>query len=155
MRKAKKPLVLAVSVFVTTGLLYSSLCNLSCALLNCSPLSQAKMAEPPEPSGHCHQATGESDSREASTPKQDNDQDSDQGDKHHSGPGNCSAHLESSGLMPSGVSGAVVRSHTAQPPAVVPSAAAYAGFIDPPSRYAESRPFRSPPKRAVISVYRI
>ena len=143
MHRARNPLALAVSVFVTAGLLYSPLCDLSCALLNCSLLPITKMAEPSEPSGHCHQAAGEGET-EGQAPAEQRDE-----------PGDCSAHFDSPGLMPSGVSAAVTRGHDSQPPAVVPSALAYAGFIDSSSKYAESRPFRSPPKRAVISVYRI
>jgi len=140
MRRAKNPLVLAVSVFVTTGLLYSPLCNLSCVLLNCSVSPKARMAEP---SGHCHQADDEPEAKEQAP-----------ADRREE-PGNCSAHFDSPGLMPSGVSAAAMRSQDMQPPVVIPSASAYAGLIDSTSRYAESLPLRSPPKRAAISVYRI
>ena len=148
MQTAKNRLALLASVIAVGVLLYSPLCSLSCAASDSSLLPKAKVAKQNEQSSHCHH-------------HQDSEEQSTKSNRHssvpvrHQGSSDCPTHTDSIALLSS-----VVRTPTVVHHGVPHVVAAfhepfYSSFDDIAAKFAEGRPFRSPPKRAVISVYRI
>lgn len=54
MRALNRPIAVAVAVILTVGLLYSTVCDTSCALFGCSPIAQSNIAQSSDPHAHCH-----------------------------------------------------------------------------------------------------
>jgi hypothetical protein len=54
MRALNRPIAIAVAVILTMGLLYSTVCDTSCALFGCSPIAQSNLAQSSDPHAHCH-----------------------------------------------------------------------------------------------------
>ena len=147
MRTAKKRPALIASVFAILGLLYSPLCALRCASSDCALLTTRKVADQPEQSRHCHHQ----DSEESSTNPQ----------QHPGAPaprndsGDCPSHTDAIAILSSAVKAPAVLHQVAPPVIADLPITAYFSFDGFAAKFAEGRPFRSPPKRAVISVYRI
>ena len=142
MHTAKNPLALVASFIAIGILLYSPLCNLSCAAADCSLLPRTRVAKETKQSSHCHQ-------------HEDSEQQTDQHPNSPECPNDCPTHtdaiaiLSSTAKAPAAVQQSLQRIIAALPETPIFS---YEGF---PAQSAGGRPFRSPPKRAVISVYRI
>lgn len=148
MRSARNRLGLVASVIAIAVLLYSPLCRLSCAASDCASLPKTKAAKPEEQSGHCHH---HQDAEEQST---DSRQETDAPGPHKD-QGDCPTHTDAPAVLSSAVK-APAGLHQGAPPSVVAlPITAYFSFDGFAAKFAEGRPFRSPPKRAVISVYRI
>ncbi len=47
-------IAIAMAFVLTTGLLYSAVCDTSCSLFGCSPVAQSNPAQPSDPHAHCH-----------------------------------------------------------------------------------------------------
>jgi hypothetical protein len=54
MRMPSSFIAIAMALILTTGLLYSAVCDTSCSLLGCSPVAQSNLAKPSDPHAHCH-----------------------------------------------------------------------------------------------------
>jgi hypothetical protein len=140
MRAERTRLALLPSAISLAVLLYSPLCGLSCAAFDCSPdQTTIKSAERREESRHCHQEQQSTDSN-APEPPQDS--------------GNCPAHTDTIAVVSSVVRVPTLLLQSAQAVSVIP-----AGFSSPrrveAARTADGGPFRSPPRPALTSVYRI
>jgi hypothetical protein len=140
MRAAKHSIAIAISITAIAWLLYSPLCNLSCALPMAEPLQQ------PEQPAHCHkkadsQKQRSSDRQSRSTPHR------------HDGSDNCASHADAA-LLPAARSNAPL-DVAAQAQAVEPAAPLNVLFDEARSARDLSIASHSPPGRAVISVLRI
>ena len=147
MHAAKNRLALVASIIAIGVLLYSPLCSLSCAASGCSVLPKMKVATQNEQSSHCHHHHSE----EQST---NSNQRSNIPERHRES-GDCPTHTDAIALLSSAVKAPTVVQQTSQPVAAPLPEAFYSSFDSFAAKFAEGRPFRSPPKRAVISVYRI
>jgi hypothetical protein len=147
MRTARNPIAFVSSVIAIGVLLYSPLCSLSWAS-DCSLLPKAKVAKQQEQSSHCHH---HQDSEEQSTKSEDHSS----APKQHRDSGDCPTHTDAIAVLSSAVRLPIVVQQNVQPDfAALPETfcVSFDGFS---AKFAENRTFRSPPKRAVISVYRI
>ena len=148
MHTARNPLALLASVIVIGMLLYSPVCSLSCAASDCSLLPKAKVTKQKEQSGHCHH---HQDSEQQSTKSNH----SSNAPERHRDSGDCPTHTDAIALLSSAVKAPTIVHQSVQPVVATLPKAFYFSFDDFAAKFAEGRPFRSPPKRAVISVYRI
>jgi len=148
MRTVKNTLGMVASVTAVVVLLYSPLCSLSCAASDCSSLPKTKAAKHSEPSSHCHH---HQDSEEQST-ESHHDSNAPNPDRD---PGDCPAHTDAIAILSSAVKAPTVLHQSAPPVIAALPATLYFSFGEFAAKAAAGRPFRSPPKRAVISVYRI
>ena len=148
MRTARNPIAFVASVIAIGVLLYSPLCSLSCAASDCSSLPKKKVAKQKEQLSHCHhhqdseEQTAKSD-YPSNAPEQNRDS------------GECPTHTDSIALLFSALRLPIVVQQNTPPVVTALPEAFCLSFDGFPAKFAEGRPFRSPPKRAVISVYRI
>ena len=144
MGTAGKRLGLVGSVISLGVLLYSPLCSLNCATSDCSLAQKTKVAEHSEKTGHCHHGQDSQQPAEStsSIPKPPSDS------------GHCPVHADAMALLSSSVKAPGLH-QSAQPVVAVLPEALNLPFDASAAKAADGRPFRSPPKRAVISVYRI
>jgi hypothetical protein len=147
MRSARNPIAFAASVIAIGVLLYSPLCSLSCFASDCSLLPKTKVAKQNEQSSHCHH---HHDSEEQSA---ESHQDSNAPEPHRDS-GDCPTHTDAIAILSFAVRApSVVQQSLAQLAALAETpSVSFDGFA---AKFVEGRPFRSPPNRAVISVYRI
>lgn|SRR5512143_985426 len=146
---AKNRFALIASIIAIGVLVYSPMCTLSCAASDCSLLPKTKTEKQTKPSGHCHQHQNteehptDSDSQ-SNAPEPERDRDSN----------DCPTHTDAIALLSSAVKAPTVVQQSLPLVAAIPETpyVSYDGFA---AKFAEGSPFRSPPKRAVISVYRI
>ena len=148
-RTAKNRFALLASIIAIGVLVYSPLCSLSCAASDCSLLPKTKTAKQNAPTGHCHQHQNEeqqpTDSRsQHNAPEPDRHRDS----------GDCPTHTDAIAILASAVKAPAVVQQSLPLVAALPETS-YVSFDGFAAKFAEARSFRSPPKRAVISVYRI
>ena len=54
MRTLNRPIAVAMAFILTAGLLYSAVCDTSCSLFGCSPVTQSNLAQSSDPHAHCH-----------------------------------------------------------------------------------------------------
>jgi hypothetical protein len=54
MRAPKIPTAIAVTAILTAGLLYSTVCDTSCALLGCASIFRLNPSQSEDPHAHCH-----------------------------------------------------------------------------------------------------
>lgn len=174
MRTARKPIAFMASVIAIGVLLYSPLCSLSCAASDCSVLQKAKVAKQKGQSSHCHQhqdpeeqSTEHHDAKDSeglSTESHHDAKDSEgqstesrqeSGAPEHRDSGDCPTHTDAVAILSSAVKAPSVLQQNVQPMIAVLSETFNFSFDGFASKSAGGRHFRSPPKRAVISVYRI
>ena len=144
MHAAMNRLALAVSVRAIVGLLYSPMCVLSCASSDCFLLEATKVAKESQQASHCHHKGSE---EQSSTPE------------HHptspqNNSGNCPAHTDGIAVLASLIKAPIVLQQNVRPiaAALEPACFSLDGLA---VKSGVVRSFRSPPIRAVISVYRI
>jgi hypothetical protein len=142
---ARNTLAATASLVAILGLLYSPLCVLKCDFSDCSPLPIANLAADSEQPGHCHRSSTEkqsSDQPDRGVPRPVNDSD------------DCPAHADMTALLSVSIRMPAVTglSSTLLVDASPSRAHSFEGSAVGSS---ERRSFRSPPKRAAISVYRI
>lgn len=145
MHTAKNRLALLGSVIAIGLLIYSPVCSLACAISDCSMFPKTKIAKQNEQSGHCHKQKG---SEQPPTESHSN------APERHRDSGDCPAHIDATALLSSAVKAPTAVQQSFSPVAALPETS-YVSFDGFAAKFAEGRPFRSPPKRAVISVYRI
>lgn len=148
MRAARNRLALIASVISLGVMSYSPLCSLSCAAYDCSLLPTTKVASHSEKSGHCHQSDDSEQQPTESQPESN-------APEPHGDSSDCPAHTDAIALVSSAVKAPTVVQQSVQPVVSALPGAFYVSFDGVAAKFAEGRPFRSPPKRAVISVYRI
>ena len=148
MHTAKNRLALLGSVIAIGLLIYSPVCSLACAASDCSVLPKSKVAKQKEQSSHCHH---QQDSEEQST---ESHQESNAPEPQRDS-GDCPTHTDAIAILPSAVKAPSVLQQNVQPVFAVLSETFYFSFDAFAPKSAGGRPFRSPPIRAVISVYRI
>lgn len=146
MRAAKNRLTLAPALVAVMGLMYSPLCVLSCALSNCSSLEAASSPKESQQSSHCHR-------------QQPKDQPAPLGNHHNprlprKDSNRCPGHSDGVALLSSPGKASTALQINVQPIAA-PSETSYSSAYSFAVGSRGARSFRSPPKRAVISVYRI
>ena len=147
MHAAKNRLALLGSVIAIGLLIYSPVCSLACAASDCSFLpTTTTSAKQNEQSGHCHK---EKDSEQSPTQSHSN------APEPHRDSGGCPTHTDAVAILSSAAKAPTVLQPNAQPVFAVLSETFYFSFDGFAPKSAGGRPFRSPPKRAVISVYRI
>lgn len=149
MSTARNRLALVASVISLGVLVYSPLCSLSCAASGCSLLPKTKIAKQNEQSGHCrrHQDAEQhaTDSRpQSNAPEPDRNRDS----------GDCPTLTDAIAILSSAVKAPSVVQQSLPLVAALPETS-YVSFYGFAAKFTEGRPFRLPPKREVISVYRI
>ncbi len=148
MQMAQNKFALLASVIVIGVLVYSPICSLSCAASDCSllPKTTAKQNEQP---GHCHKHHDAEqhppDSREQSNAPEP---------ERHKDSGDCPTHTDAIAILSHAVKAPSVVQQSLRPVAALLETS-YVSFNVFSAKFAENRSFRSPPKRAVISVYRI
>ena len=54
MHTPSRPVAIAMAFILTAGLLYSAVCDTSCTLFGCSPVTQSSLAQSSDPHAHCH-----------------------------------------------------------------------------------------------------
>src|SRR6266404_79323 len=146
---AKNRFALLASVIVIGVLVYSPICSLSCAASECSLLPKTKTAKQSERSGHCHQH------KEAEQHPTDSRQQSNAPEpERHKDSGDCPTHTDAIAILSHAVKAPSVVQQSLRPVAALLETS-YVSFNVFSAKFAENRSFRSPPKRAVISVYRI
>ena len=146
MQLAKNRLALLASAIVIGVLVYSPLCSLSCAASDCS--LSPKTAKQKDQPGHCHQH------QDAEHPMDSRSQSNAPEPERHKDSGDCPTHSDGTAILSSTVKApAAVRQSL--PPVAVLADVSYVPFDGFAAKSPEGRSFRSPPKRAVISVYRI
>ena len=128
------PLVLVFSL----GLMYSQVCNVICALSNCSAPATVRRAATVEPAGHCHQEQ---------SPSQ-KDQPSD--DQHE-----CPAHASAVSILPSQTISTAVSHHAWQTAAAELVSSFDILFDFAGSGADRGGHFRSPPRRPLFTILRI
>ena len=146
MHTAKNRIALLASVIAVLLLVYFPVCSLSCAISDCSLLPRTKVTKQNEQSSHCHQ-------------HRDSDQQPTESHPHSNAPEppgdsrDCPGHNDAIALL-SAKTPIVVQQSVQQAIAALPDTVAFSdqGLA---AKSADGRSFRSPPKRAVISVYRI
>jgi len=148
MQSVKQSVTGFVTVVVTAGLLYSPLCNLKCALSDCSLSAAATPADKSRQSGHCHHDTGSE--NDPSEPQEDAPS-----PPHHNDSHRCPLHADVTALLPSWA-GSAVATHQQAPVVVVDSSI----FSNLPlgeiaADVGRGSSLRAPPKRESLSVYRI
>ena len=145
---AKNKFAWLASIIAIGVLVYSPLCTLSCATSDCTLLPKTKTAKQTEPSGHCHSHQDEEQPTDShsqpNAPEPDRHRDS----------GDCPTHTDAIAILASAVKAPAVVQQSLPLLAALPEAS-YVSFDGFAAKFAEVRSFRSPPKRAVISVYRI
>ena len=146
MHSAKNRLALLGSVIAIALLIYSPVCSLACAASDCSLLPKTKSEKQNNQSGHCHK---QKDSDQPPPESQSNAPDP------HRDSGDCPTHTDVVAILSSAVKASSVLQPNVQPVFAVLSETFYFSFDVFAPKSAGGRPFRSPPKRAVISVYRI
>lgn len=164
MRTASKPIAFLASVISIGVLLYSPLCVLSCAASDCSAFSKSKVAKHKKQSSHCHHRQQDSDAQSTES-HQDSKDSEEQSTESHQEPnapepqrdsGDCPTHTDAVAILSSAVKApTAVLQQNLQPIFAILSETLYFTFDSFASKSAGGRHFRSPPKRAVISVYRI
>jgi hypothetical protein len=175
MRTASKPIAFLASVISIGVLLYSPLCSLSCAASDCSVLPNSKVGKQKGQSSHCqpqqdpeerstehHDANGSEghsteshhDATSSKGHSTESREESDAPDPHRDS-GDCPAHTDAIAILSSEIKAPTVLQQNVQPITAVLSETLYFSFDGFAPKSAGGRPFRSPPKRAVISVYRI
>ena len=140
---------LGVSALLLMSLEFSPLCTLSCARSDCSSLAVTKALDHGKGASLCHH---DSNSTQHSSKPEQHSQEQSPGPGH--GSGNCPAHADGSALPPSAASSISALHHDVQPMGPLSGTISVA-FDESAAKSAEGQPERSPPKRAVISVYRI
>lgn len=148
MHTAKNRLALLASVIAIGLLIYSPVCSLACASSDCSLLPKIKIATQSEQSGHCHK---QKDSEQQPT---ESHHDSNAPEPHRDS-GDCPTHSDAVAILSSTLKAPTVLQQDVQPIIAVLCETFYSSFDGFAPKSAGGRPFRSPPKRAVISVYRI
>jgi hypothetical protein len=108
---------------------------------------KTKVAKQNEQSSHCHH---HQDSEEQSKSKQHSN-----APERHRDSGDCPTHTDAIALLSSAGKTPTVVHQGVQPVVAALPEAVYSSFDGGAAKFAEGRSFRSPPKRAVISVYRI
>ena len=162
MRTVRNPIVFVSAVIAIGVLLYSPLCSLSCAASDCSVLPKSKVAKQKGQSSHCHQhQDSEEQSTESHQDTKDSEEQSTESHQETNAPepqrdsGDCPTHTDAIAILSSAIKAPTVLQQNVQPIiAALPETFDFSfdGFA---FKSAGSRHFRSPPKRAVISVYRI
>ncbi len=145
MSTARSPIAFVTSVIAIGVLLYSPLCSLSCAVSDCFLLPKTKIAKQNKQSGHCHK---QKDSEQPPTESHSS------APQRHGDSGDCPAHSDATALLSSAVKAPTAVQQGLTLVAALPETS-YVSFYGFAARFTEGRPFRLPPKRAVISVYRI
>jgi hypothetical protein len=107
-----------------------------------------KVAKQKEQSSHCHH---HQDSEEQSTKSEDHSNSPEQ----HRDSGDCPTHTDAIAVLSSAVKATAAVLQSVQPTIAALPETFYVSFDRFAGKFAEGRPFRLPPKRAVISVYRI
>ena len=146
MHTAKNRLALLGSIIAIALLIYSPVCSLACATSNCSLLPKTKSEKQNNQSGHCHK---QKDSDQPPPESQSNAPDP------HRDSGDCPTHTDAVAILSSALKAPTVLQQNVQSVFAVHSETFYFSFDAFAPKSAGGRPFRSPPKRAVISVYRI
>ena len=146
---AKNRFAWLASIIAIGVLVYSPLCSLSCAASDCTLLPKTKTAKQSVPSGHCH-----SHQDEEQQPTESRSQPNAPGPERHRDSGDCPTHADALAILSSAAKAPSVVQHTLPMAAAIPETS-YVSFDGFAAKFAEARSFRSPPKRAVISVYRI
>lgn len=148
MHTANNRLALLTSVIAIGLLMYSPVCSLSCAASDCSLLPKSKVAKQNKPSSHCHQRQ---DSEEQPAKSHQNSN----APEPHRDSGDCPTHTDAVAILSSAAKAPAVVQQSLQPGVAALPETSYVSFDGFVAKFVEGRPFRSPPKRAVISVYRI
>jgi hypothetical protein len=138
--RAKFWAVLIVTIVVPTGLLFSQLCALNCALNSCSAAAIATTSPQNSESSACHH---HGDKKE-STPQPENDKQ----------PDRCPGHVEANAGLPSVIGSLSALDRHAQPLAG-PQLVTHIPYDNQNGGFACDAPFRAPPARAVTSALRI
>lgn len=145
MRTARNRLALLGSVTAIGLLIYSPVCSVACAVSDCSLLPKTKIAKQNEQSGHCHKRkNSEQPPKESPSNAPERQRDS----------GDCPAHSDGTALLSSAVKAPTAVQQSLPLVAALPETS-YVSFYGFAAKFTEGRPFRLPPKREVISVYRI
>lgn len=148
-RTAKNRFALLASIIAIGVLVYSPMCSLSCAASDCSLLPKTKTAKRTEQFGHCHQHEDAEQHPTDSGPQPNAPE-----PEPHRESGDCPTHTDALSIPSSAVKAPSIAQQTLPTAAALPETF-YVSFDGSATKFAEGRPFRSPPKRAVISVYRI
>ena len=146
---AKNRFALLASIIAISVLVYSPLCRLSCAASDCSLLPTTKTAKQNVPTGHCH-----SHQDEEQQPSDSHSQPNAPEPERHRDSGDCPTHTDALAILSSAARAPSVVQQPLPVAAALPETL-YVSFNGFAAKFAEARSFRSPPKRAVISVYRI
>ena len=146
MRVERSRLALLPAVISLAVLLYSPLCSLSCAAFDCSSVPATMETPERAESGHCH--SGKGPQRPPAESHPDSNAPEPQPDS-----GNCPAHTDTIAVLSSAVRVPAILLQSVQPVTIIPPEAISFSLLA--ARTADGRPFRSPPERALTSVYRI
>lgn len=148
MHRTGKRFAFLTSLIAVGVLLYSPLCSLSCSASDCYSLSKTKATDDTKKSGHCHH-------------NEESNQEPAKSQSHSSIPRvpgdsrDCPGHADPTAVPSSAVRAPAALQQSA-PHVTAPLIDAMRlpfGARDVDA--ADRQPFRLPPKRAVISVYRI
>ena len=137
MRIVGHPLMFAVTIVLSFGLLSSQLCNTICGIAGCRQSHVAVSVQPESPAGHCHEHKSKSTS----------------GEKKHSS--ECSMHGDESGVLPATNSIDALAHQPALPVLGTFYKLNYFSFENLSGQSSKVLPFRSPPGLAALSMLRI
>ena len=147
MHTAKYRMAIAIAFLSIAGILYSPMCNLSCALSSCTGATSAS-AGPGEQSNHCHRTA---DSQEQSSAPLQSPLSPQPGDNS----GTCPSHVEPIAVLPPTVNTTVGMNQILHSVSIEPVTIAAFYFDIRCAIRAEGKPFRSPPSLAISSILRI
>jgi hypothetical protein len=136
MHAARTSFVVLLLFVVATTMLYSQVCDTSCALYGCSGLAEAKVIEQPEHPSHCKQ------------------HEPDPAPQKQKKSGDCSIHSSNLAfLLP--VISSVASSDNYVHPAIADALFIIDYSLAVPGKIARGRSLRSPPTQGLLSVLRI
>lgn len=153
MRTLNRSLAVAMAFVLTAGLLYSAVCDTSCSLFGCSPITQSNLAQSSDPHAHCH---AKKDQSEPSAPSHQIRFRSSEPERHkQSQLPECEIHAFATVLSPrvKGASSTSLRLLNLGAVRLVDCN--FRSLSDKPSLIKITTPFRPPPSLAKLSALRV
>lgn len=149
MRRLKNPIAIAVSLILTAGLLYSAVCDASCALFGCSSVAQTNQSQTEDPHAHCHAKKAQDKQSAASSSRIVG-----ANHKGHSKSGQipeCELHAVSTMLLPRAIGGSLSSLHLLDLDLAQPADFDFGALSRKPVRASYNARFRPPPSLAMLS----
>jgi hypothetical protein len=151
MRAFRYSTAFAVLAFMIAGVIYSSVCDASCALYGCSLLLQESAPVSNDPHAHCH-SRDEAGSKSASEQHDSAGSNSHRKQNSDDSPA-CASHLYANALIPRIACGQVV--WHAQAVIYETPQIAFVSTLNLTGETAKPATFKSPPTLAMLSMLRI